>query len=84
MTGNYEFFNVGTGKGNSVLEVIKSFESIADLRLNYEIVGRRAGDVEKIYADTNKVNSMLGWKAELDLDEMMRSAWEWQKSLLQG
>ena len=84
MNENYEFFNVGAGKGNSVLEVIKSFESIADLRLNYEIVGRRAGDVEKIYADTNKVNSMLGWKAELDLDEMMRSAWEWQKTLLQG
>lgn len=81
MNENYEFFNVGTGKGNSVLEVIKSFESITGLSLNYEIVERRSGDIEKIYADTKKVNQVLGWEATLGLDEMMRSAWEWQKTL---
>lgn len=81
MEGNYDFFNVGTGKGYSVLEVIKSFESVSGLSLNYEIVDRRAGDIEKIYADTSKVNNVLGWKAKLGLDDMTRSAWEWQKSL---
>ncbi|MEO9483356.1 MAG: UDP-glucose 4-epimerase GalE [Ekhidna sp.] len=81
MEGNYEFFNVGTGNGNSVLEVIKSFEKVSGLKLNYEIVARRPGDIEKIFADTTKVNKMLGWKAEHDLDAMMESAWEWQKTL---
>ncbi|WP_420316796.1 UDP-glucose 4-epimerase GalE [Ekhidna sp.] len=81
MDTNYDMFNVGTGKGNSVLEVIQSFEKVTGISLNYEIVDRRPGDIEKIYADTKKVNSILGWKAERDLDNMMKTAWEWQKSL---
>ncbi|WP_425390062.1 UDP-glucose 4-epimerase GalE [Ekhidna sp.] len=81
MDTNYDMFNVGTGKGNSVLEVITSFEKVTGVKLNYEIVDRRPGDVEKIYADTKKVNTVLGWKSERDLDNMMKTAWEWQKSL---
>ncbi|MEQ8906669.1 UDP-glucose 4-epimerase GalE [Ekhidna sp.] len=82
MKSNYDFFNVGTGIGFSVLEVIHSFEKVSGMKLNYEIVDRRPGDIEKIYADTKKVNNILGWKAELDLDDMMSSAWKWQKSLI--
>lgn len=81
MKENYDFFNVGTGNGYSVLEVIRSFERVSGVNLNYEIVDRRSGDIENIYADTTKVNSVLGWKAELGLDDMTRSAWDWQKSL---
>ncbi|NQZ77775.1 MAG: UDP-glucose 4-epimerase GalE [Ekhidna sp.] len=81
MNLNYDFFNVGTGKGCSVLDVIKAFESASGEKLNYKIVDRRPGDIEKIYADTNKVNQLLGWKAEKGLNEMMKSAWEWQKKL---
>lgn len=81
MENNYDFFNVGTGKGYSVLEVIKSFVKVSGEKLNYEIVDRRPGDVEKIYADTTKVNEVLGWSSKIELDEMMLSAWNWQKSL---
>ncbi|WP_421764136.1 UDP-glucose 4-epimerase GalE [Ekhidna sp.] len=81
MPKNYDVFNVGTGNGYSVLEAIKSFEKASGINLNYEIVDRRPGDIEKIYADTKKVNGVLGWKAERDLDDMMKSAWKWQKSL---
>jgi UDP-glucose 4-epimerase len=75
---NCEFFNLGTGKGFSVLEVIRSFEKISDIKLPYKIVERRPGDVEKIWADTRLANEILGWKAEKDLDEMMLSAWNWE------
>lgn len=78
---NYEVFNVGTGTGYSVLQVIKSFEKTSGLKLNYEIVGRREGDIEKIYADTTIANTELGWKAALDLDKMTDSAWKWEQSL---
>lgn len=81
MSVNYDFFNVGTGKGYTVLEVIQSFEKVSGQSLNYEIVARRAGDIEKIYADTSKVNNVLGWKATKGLDQMMESAWKWQLSL---
>ncbi len=81
MEVNYDFFNVGTGKGYSVLEVIRSFEKVSDSKLNYQIVDRRPGDIEKIYADTTKVNKKLGWSAQLGIDEMMESAWNWQKTL---
>lgn len=77
----YEYFNLGTGKGYSVLEVVKTFEIVNNLKLNYEIVERRPGDVVKIYADTTLANKELGWKAELGLEEMLRSAWAWQKTL---
>lgn len=78
---NYETFNLGTGKGSSVLEVVKSFEKVSGKKLNYKIVGRREGDIISAYADTNKANSDLGWKTELSLDDAMRSAWEWEQKV---
>lgn len=78
---NPEVFNIGTGTGNSVLEIIKSFERSTNIKLNYEITGRRAGDIEKVWADTSKANDILGWKAEVSLDETVKSAWNWEKKL---
>jgi UDP-glucose 4-epimerase len=75
----YEFFNLGTGRGNTVLEVINAFEKATDVKLNYKIVGRRSGDVEKVYADTSYANRELGWKAEKTLEETLKSAWEFEK-----
>lgn len=76
---NYEVFNVGTGTGSSVLDVIKAFEHANGLKVNYKIAPRRAGDVIVAYADTTKSNSILGWKSELTLEDAMRSAWNWEK-----
>ena len=73
-----EFFNVGTGKGSSVLEVIQAFEKVSSTKLNYKIVGRREGDITSAYADTTLANKELGWKSELDLDDALASAWKWQ------
>lgn len=81
---NYEVFNLGTGKGSSVLEVIKSFEKVSGKTLNYKIVDRRKGDVISAYADTQKANEELGWKAELSLDDAMRSAWKWEQMIRKG
>lgn len=78
---NYEVFNLGTGTGSSVLEVIQSFERVSGEKLNYKIVGRRKGDVIQAYADTKKANSVLGWKAKSTLDEAMKSAWDWEKKV---
>jgi len=77
----YEFFNVGTGNGVSVLELFHTFENANHVKLNYKIVGRRAGDIAKIYADTTKANNELGWRAEASLDETLKSAWEWEKKI---
>ncbi|MFV0565290.1 MAG: UDP-glucose 4-epimerase GalE [Flavobacteriaceae bacterium] len=76
---NYETFNLGTGKGSSVLEVVKAFESVSGKKLNYKIVGRREGDIISAYADTKKANNELGWKTKLTLDDAMRSAWKWEQ-----
>lgn len=76
---NFEVFNVGTGKGSSVLEVIKAFEKISKIRLNYKIVNRREGDITAAYADTTLANKELGWKTEKTLEEALSAAWEWQK-----
>jgi UDP-glucose 4-epimerase len=76
---NYEVFNLGTGTGVSVLEMVKGFEKATGVKLNYKIVARRAGDIEKIWADTTFANEELGWKAEKGLEETLRSAWEWEK-----
>jgi len=76
-----EIFNLGTGNGFSVLEVINSFEKNAGLKLNYKFVERRAGDIEKMWADTSFANKELGWKAEKTIDDMMFSAWNWELSL---
>ena len=78
MTGNFEIFNVGTGKGSTVLEVIKAFEASTGVQLNYKIGPRRAGDVEQVWGDVSKAEKELNWKAELGLEEMMRSAWAWE------
>ncbi|CEN44773.1 UDP-glucose 4-epimerase [Capnocytophaga canis] len=80
-TENYEVFNVGTGTGSSVLEVINSFERISGEKLNYQIVGRRAGDITAAYANTDKANNILGWKSKSTLDEAMASAWKWEKKV---
>jgi len=76
-----EIFNLGTGNGFSVLEVVHSFEKVSGEKLNYKIVDRRPGDVEIVYADTKFANDELGWKAKKSLDEMMDSAWRWEKAL---
>lgn len=78
---NYEVFNVGTGKGSSVLEAIKSFEKVSGRKLNYKVVGRRPGDITSAYADTTKANTVLGWKAEYTLDEAMKYAWIWEQKI---
>lgn len=77
----YEIFNLGTGNGVSVLEAVTAFEKATGLKLNYKIVGRRAGDIEKIWADTTFANEELGWKAETSLEETMLSAWQWEKEI---
>ncbi|SKB72696.1 UDP-glucose 4-epimerase [Parapedobacter luteus] len=79
--GNYDVFNIGTGRGNSVLEVIKAFEGSTGVKLNYQIGPRRAGDVEQVWGDVSKSATELGWKAELGIEEMMRSAWKWEQYL---
>jgi len=76
---NYDVFNIGTGKGSSVLEIISAFENVNGEKLNYNLGPRRAGDIVQIYGDVTKSNEELGWKASLDVNEMMRSAWEWEK-----
>lgn len=81
---NYETFNLGTGKGSSVLEVIKAFEKVSGEKLNYKIVGRREGDIISAYADTTKANNELGWKTKLTLDDAMRSAWKWEQVVRKG
>jgi UDP-glucose 4-epimerase len=78
---NYEVFNLGTGQGFSVLETIKTFEKVAAQKLNYEITSRRSGDVEQVFADTSLANDELGWKAERNLENMLSTAWNWQKKL---
>ena len=77
----YNIFNLGTGKGSTVLEVINAFESATGVKLNYKIGPRRSGDIEKIFGEVSKAEKELGWKTELDLNEMMRSAWAWEKYL---
>ena len=76
-----EIFNLGTGTGSSVLEVIQSFEKVSGQKLPYKIVPRRAGDVISAYANTDKANNILGWKAESTLDEAMESAWKWEQKV---
>lgn len=78
---NFEFFNLGTGKGSSVLEAINSFEKVSGKKLNYKISDRREGDVISAYADTNKANNVLGWRTELTLDDAMASAWKWEQKI---
>jgi UDP-glucose 4-epimerase len=76
-----ETFNLGTGTGSSVLEVIQAFEKVSDKKLPYKIVGRREGDVISAYANTDKANQVLGWKAQLTLEESLASAWKWEQKI---
>lgn len=78
---NFEIFNVGTGNGSTVLEVIQSFEKISGKKLNYKIGNRRTGDITAAYAQTDKANKELGWKAKSSLDEAMLSAWNWEQKI---
>ncbi len=77
---DFEVFNIGTGTGYSVMEIVKTFMEVNKVDLNYKIVGRREGDIEKVWADTQWANKELGWIAELDLPEMLRSAWKWEQN----
>jgi UDP-glucose 4-epimerase len=78
----YELYNIGTGQGLSVLEIVKAFEKITGVKVNYRITERRVGDVVQIYADIRKANNELGWKAVRTLDEMISSSWKWQQKLM--
>lgn len=75
----YEVFNIGTGNGNTVLDIINTFEKVSGVKLNYNIVERRPGDIEKVWADTTYANQELGWKAVSSLDETLLSAWKWEQ-----
>ena len=76
-----EFFNLGTGLGYSVLDVINTFESVTNSKLNYEITERRAGDVPCLYASTDLAKEKLGWTAERELSDMISSSWKWEQNL---
>lgn len=76
-----EVFNLGTGKGITVLEAIHAFERVSGKKLNYKIGSRRAGDVEAIYANNDKARMFLGWEPKLNIDDMMRTAWEWELNI---
>lgn len=79
--GKLEIFNLGTGTGLSVLQLINSFERATGVKVPYKIGERREGDIEKIWADPKKANEVLGWKAEVDIDDTMRNAWRWQQKI---
>lgn len=77
----YDIFNVGTGRGNSVLELIETFEKVNDLKLNYKIGPRRSGDTVKIYGDVTKAKKELNWQTELTLEDALRDAWRWEQKI---
>jgi len=76
-----ETFNLGTGTGSSVLEVIHAFEKVSGQKLNYQIVARREGDITSAYANTDKANKVLGWKSQLTLEEALTAAWKWEQKI---
>ena len=76
-----EVFNIGTGRGLSVLELINAFEEATGVKLNYKIVGRRAGDIEKVWANPEYANEELGWTAKETIEDTLKSAWNWQLKL---
>jgi UDP-glucose 4-epimerase len=78
---NVEIFNLGTGTGSSVLQVINAFEKVSDQKLKYQIIGRREGDITEAYANTEKANSILGWKTQSSLEEALASAWKWERKI---
>ena len=78
---DFDFFNLGTGKGSSVLEVVKTFEKVTGKPLNYKIAPRREGDIITAFADTKKAKKGLGWETKLNLEEALASSWKWQQNL---
>lgn len=78
---SFDIFNIGTGKGNTVLEIVNTFEEVSGVKLNYRIGERRSGDIEKIYADVTKSSETLGWKTEKSLKDSLKDSWNWQKTL---
>ena len=78
---DYEIFNIGTGRGVSVLELVRRFEQANNLKINHKIAPRRAGDIVAIWADPTLANTELGWRAERSLDETLRAAWAWERHL---
>ena len=78
---NLEFFNIGTGDGYSVMQLVKTFIEVNKVNLPYKITDRRPGDIEKIWADTSLANNELGWKAKKSLEETLKSAWNWEKNI---
>lgn len=80
-SSKFEIYNLGSGNGNTVLEVIQTFERVTGQKLNYKLGDRRAGDVEKVYADTTKAGKELNWRTELSLEDIVRSAWAWEKHI---
>lgn len=80
-SGALEYFNIGTGNGNSTLEIVETFEKATGVKVNWKYGPRREGDIEKIWGDCTRANEVLGWKAEAPLDEVLRTAWQWQLKL---
>lgn len=78
---SYDKINIGTGRGNSVMDVIKTFEEVNNLKLNYQVGLRRDGDIEKVFADSSKAQKLLNWKSKLSLRDALKDAWNWQKTL---
>jgi len=81
MQSNFDFFNIGTGKGSSVIEVVNTFKKVTGTNLNYKIVARRKGDVVEAYANTTKAKSILGWQTELTLEDALADAWRWEQKI---
>ena len=79
---NYDVINLGTGNGVTVFEAVNAFEKVSSKKLNYKISPRRAGDVEAIYSDSSKAKKLLGWQTKFGIEDMMKSAWNWQQNLL--
>jgi UDP-glucose 4-epimerase len=77
----YEVFNIGTGNPVSVFELVKGFETANNLKLNYKVAARRPGDVTAVWADTSRANEVLGWRAERNLEDTLRAAWQWECSV---
>ena len=78
---NVEYFNLGTGNGVTVLELINTFEKATGVKVPHKIVGRREGDIEKVWANPERANKVLGWKSEETLADTLASAWKWQQRL---
>ena len=76
-----EYFNIGTGKGESTLEIVETFEKVTAVKLNWKYGPRREGDIEKVWGNVDKANKVLGWKADTPLEEVLASAWKWQQKL---